>query len=75
MEDWELAAPHRLEQPGRVHGRALDQLGAAEPEGRVGERVLEVDDEHGRSLARLDARLTVAAPDPRIVGSELQRHC
>src|SRR3989442_5526189 len=54
--------------------RLLNELGAAHRKGRIGERILEVDDEHGRPLPRLDRRLSVAAGDPRVVRRELEAH-
>ena len=54
--------------------RLLDELGAAHRKGRIGERILEVDDEHGRPLPRLDRHLSVAAGDPSVVRRELEAH-
>ena len=63
------AARAALEQARGVDGRPLDQLGAAEDEVGIGERVLEVDHEHRRPLAGLDARLAVAAATQGSSGS------
>ena len=71
MEDGNSGLARRLEHRDRVLRRALDQLGAAEDEVRVGERVLQVDREDGRSLSRLDTRLAVTALHPGIAGIEV----
>jgi hypothetical protein len=73
MEDGHARPPCDVEQRGRVYRRPLDQLRAAEDEARVGEGVLEIDDEDGRPFARFDPTLAVAASDPGVIGVQLER--
>ncbi len=74
LEDGHPRRARDLEQPRRPVNGAHDELGPAHREVGVGERVLEVDHEHGRPLAGLDRALSVSAGDPRIVRRELDSH-